>query len=80
MMKDEEGNLAPCCWEEALLEVAAKMHSVKPEEMAAAVGGLVDAESLVALKDLFNRFNSENLFTEEGFPNSGAGYECFLTL
>ena len=73
MIRGEDGNLSPCSWEEALVEVASKLHSVKPEEMAAVVGGLADAESLVALKDLVNSFNSENLFTEEGFPESGAG-------
>lgn len=75
MVRGEDGNLAPCTWEEALVEVASKMHSVKSEEMAAVAGAFADAESLVALKDLLHSFNSENLFTEEGFPNSGAGYE-----
>ena len=37
------------------------------------MGGLADVESQVALKDLLNRFGSESLFTEEGFPTAGAG-------
>lgn len=41
--------------------------------MAVVAGNFVDAETLVATKDLFNRLSCENLFTEEGFPNSGAG-------
>lgn len=41
--------------------------------MAAVVGGLVDAEALVSLKDLLNSLNSENLCTEEVFPMTGAG-------
>lgn len=41
--------------------------------MAAVVGGLVDAEALVSLKDLLNRLNSDNLCTEEAFPMDGAG-------
>eukprot|EP00794_Sanderia_malayensis_P003367 gene3367-3856_t len=73
MIRDEAGNLTPCSWEEALVEVASKMHSVKGDEMAAIAGGLADAESLVALKDLLNSFNSEGLYTEEAFPNSGTG-------
>ena len=36
-------------------------------------GGLVDVESLVALKDLFNRAGSESLFTEEAFPSVSGG-------
>lgn len=72
MMKDGLGNLTPCSWEDALVNVAQKMNSVKGEEMAAVVGGMADAESLVSLKDLFNKFNSEGLYTEEGFPTAGS--------
>ncbi len=74
MIRDEDGNLAPCSWEEALVEVASKMHSVNADEMAAVAGGLADAESLVVLKDLLNAFNSESLYTEEVFPDNGTGY------
>lgn len=72
MIKDGLGNLVPCSWEDALVSVAQKMTSLKGEEMAAVAGGMTDAEALVALKDLFNRFNSEGLYTEEGFPTAGS--------
>lgn len=36
--------------------------------MAVVVGGLVDVEAMVALKDLFNRVGCENLYTEQPFP------------
>lgn len=49
------------------------MQGVEGREIAAVVGGLVDAEALLSLKDLLNRFNSENLCTEEVFPMAGAG-------
>eukprot|EP01137_Pigoraptor_chileana_P010433 Opistho-2@60063 len=65
--------LAPVSWEEALNVVADKLLSIKGGEMAAVAGAFADAESLVALKDLFNRLNSENLHTEEQFPTAGAG-------
>lgn len=74
MVKDSKGNLSPCSWEEALVTVAQKIHSIQSGEMAAVGGGLVDAEALVALKDLFNRCDSEALYTEESFPMDGAGY------
>ena len=61
-----------------MVEVASKMHSVKPDEMAAVAGDFADAETLVALKDLLHSFDSEKLFTEEGFPDSGAGWDRFL--
>jgi len=73
LIRGDDGNLVPCSWEEALVEVASKMHSVKPDEMAAVAGDFADAETLVALKDLLHSFDSEKLFTEEGFPDSGAG-------
>jgi len=73
MVKDDKGNLTPCTWEEALVEVAQKLCQVKGNEVAAVAGGFADAEALVALKDLLNRFDSEGLYTEEGFPSDGAG-------
>jgi len=72
-MKGCDGNLRPCGWEEALTTVAQKLNATSPSEMAVVAGGLVDAETLVSVKDLMNRYNCESLFTEEGFPDSGAG-------
>lgn len=73
MVKDDKGNLTACTWEEALVEVAQKLSQAKGNEIAAVAGGFADAEALVALKDLINRFDSEGLYTEEGFPSDGAG-------
>jgi len=72
-VKGKDGNLKPCGWEDALVHVAKKMNSIAGEDLAVVAGGMVDAETLVAVKDLFNKYNCENVFTEEGFPNSGAG-------
>jgi len=72
-VKGEDGNLKPCGWEEALHAVAKKLNSTDGANIAAVAGAMVDTETLVAVKDLLNKLNSENLFTEEGFPNSGAG-------
>lgn len=73
MVKDESGNLVPCSWEDALVEVAQKLTHLNGNDIAAVAGGFADAEALVALKDLLNSFDSEGLYTEEGFPSSGAG-------
>ena len=43
------------------------------DQVVGLAGGLTDVESLVALKDFLNRFGSENLYTEEGFPTAGPG-------
>lgn len=42
-------------------------------QIAGVVGSLVDAESMVALKDLLNKLGSEDLYTEYPFPLDGAG-------
>lgn len=73
MVKDDNGYLVPASWEDVLTRVAGVLQSVQGKDIAAIAGGLVDAEALVALKDLLNRLNSDNLCTEEVFPNSGAG-------
>lgn len=36
-------------------------------------GGLSDAESMIAFKDLLNSLGSEELYTEEPFPVTGSG-------
>jgi len=69
-VKGADGNLKACGWQEALNVVADKLNSTAGSDMAVVAGGLADAESLVAVKDLFNRFNCEGLYTEEGFPGN----------
>ncbi|CAK8674513.1 NADH-ubiquinone oxidoreductase 75 kDa subunit, mitochondrial-like [Clavelina lepadiformis] len=73
MMRNREGKLAMCSWEDALPIVAEKMVNTKAEEMSAVVGGFADAETLTCLKDLLNRYDSEGLCTEELFITDGAG-------
>uniref|UniRef100_A0A3B5KKP5 NADH-ubiquinone oxidoreductase 75 kDa subunit, mitochondrial n=1 Tax=Takifugu rubripes TaxID=31033 RepID=A0A3B5KKP5_TAKRU len=65
LVKDASGQLTPATWEDALIRVITGL--------AAIAGGMVDAESLVCLKDLLNRLDSENFCTEELFPMAGAG-------
>lgn len=55
------------------VSVDSQLQGVQGSEIAAIAGGLVDAESLVALKDLLNKRDSEILCTEEIFPLAGAG-------
>uniref|UniRef100_H3CF53 NADH-ubiquinone oxidoreductase 75 kDa subunit, mitochondrial n=1 Tax=Tetraodon nigroviridis TaxID=99883 RepID=H3CF53_TETNG len=73
LVKDASGQLTPAAWEDALIRVAGALQGVQGNEIAAIAGGMVDAESLVCLKDLLNRLDSENLCTEELFPMAGAG-------
>ena len=55
-VKGADGNLKACGWQEALNVVAEKLNSTAGSDMAVVAGGLADAESLVAVKDLFNRY------------------------
>jgi NADH dehydrogenase (ubiquinone) Fe-S protein 1 len=57
-----EGNrFVPASWEKALKRVSDELTKVKGNSAKAVAGHLADAESMVALKDLFNRIGSENL-------------------
>nr|KAF6337138.1 NADH:ubiquinone oxidoreductase core subunit S1 [Myotis myotis] len=73
MVRNEKGLLTYTSWEDALSRVAGMLQSFQGKDVAAIAGGLVDAEALVALKDLLNRVDSDTLCTEEVFPTAGAG-------
>ncbi|XP_067108702.1 NADH-ubiquinone oxidoreductase 75 kDa subunit, mitochondrial-like [Osmerus mordax] len=73
MVKNETGQLVTTSWEDVLTRVAGVLQGAQGNKVAAVVGGMVDAEALVALKDLLNRLNSDQLCTEEMFPMTGAG-------
>jgi len=73
MLKDKDGNLTPVAWEDALVSVAKMLDSTPSDQIAAVAGGLCDAESLTALKDLLNRLGTETLCTEEIFPMEASG-------
>ena len=45
------------------------LDSTPGDQVAAVAGGMADAESLTALKDLMNRLGSEAVCTEEIFPD-----------
>jgi NADH dehydrogenase (ubiquinone) Fe-S protein 1 len=75
MVRNDKGQLTPVDWEVALITVADMLRRTAGEKMGVIAGGLADVESLVALKDLFNKMSSENLHTEEMFPNAGTGVD-----
>ena len=57
----------PCTWEQALVEIGNAYQKVNPrgDEFKAIAGQLIDTESLVAMKDLANALNSENLALDQ---------------
>jgi len=75
----KQGQLVPVDWPQALRAVRQGLVGVKSSQMRAIAGDLVDAESLVALKDLFNRLGSNNLECT-GLPPGFAGPALELSL
>ncbi|MFC7477363.1 NADH-quinone oxidoreductase subunit NuoG [Dankookia sp. GCM10030260] len=57
----QDGKLKPATWAEAFGVIAAKLKGMPGERIGAVAGELVDAEALVALKDLLAALDSHNL-------------------
>ncbi|WP_026870394.1 NADH-quinone oxidoreductase subunit NuoG [Inquilinus limosus] len=56
-----DGRLQPASWAEAFQAIADKVKELDGKRMAAIAGDTVDAEAMVALKDLMAAFGSPNL-------------------
>lgn len=57
--------LQQCDWEDGLIIVSNAINSIAaqtPNNLAAIVGPMTDAETMAAIKDLFNALGSENLY------------------
>ena len=59
-------------WGEALTAIKSAAAGLRGTQLKAIAGKLSDAESMVALKDLFNRLGSGNLWHEGGFNDMAA--------
>lgn len=71
-MLNIHGELKPVEWEDALLTTAKSLR-ISGEKTAFIAGGLTDAETLTAAKDLANGLGCETLCTEESFPTDCSG-------
>ena len=60
-IRGADGKIAPASWDDALGLVAAKLKKAKPATMAAITGDQCDAESMFALKRLFEKLGSGNI-------------------
>lgn len=72
-VRDAKGTLRSASWEEALAVVAEKLNASSGSDIAAVAGPLADVESMVALRDLLHRYDSENLFSEATVATLGSG-------
>ncbi|MBX9702246.1 MAG: NADH-quinone oxidoreductase subunit NuoG, partial [Acetobacteraceae bacterium] len=57
----DNGKLRPATWAEAFGAIAARLKGVAGERIAARIGDLADAESVLALKDLLASLGSSNI-------------------
>ncbi len=73
-----DGRLRPASWAEAFAAVAERLRGVPGQRIAAIAGDLVDAEAMLALKDLMAALGSPNLdCRQDGAridPRARAGY------
>lgn len=70
MLRKPDGEFEAVEWESALITVAQAMRNAPKGKIAAVAGSLVDAEQLIAYKDMLNRMGSELLCTEQKFPTA----------
>ena len=75
----ENGRLRAATWPEALAAIATKLKGLPGDRIGAVAGGLSDAESIVALKDLMASLGSANLdCREDGAALDGADRAFYL--
>ncbi|WP_458096532.1 NADH-quinone oxidoreductase subunit NuoG [Roseomonas sp. WA12] len=74
-----DGKLRPASWPEAFTAIAAKLKGLPGGRIGAVAGGLADAESMVALKDLMAALGSTNLdCREDGAALDGSERAFYL--
>ncbi|KAF1744139.1 hypothetical protein MXB_1969 [Myxobolus squamalis] len=79
----KDGKFEPIDWESALIIVSRNFLSANKNHSYAIAGQLLDAESLVTLRDFFHSFFCENIFTEDcDHPNlkTGVDFRCSYTM
>jgi len=74
-----DGKLRPASWVDAFRAIAARLKGLSGDRIGAVAGGLADAESVVALKDLMAGLGSTNLdCREDGAAIDGSERAFYL--
>lgn len=75
----KNGKLVPASWEEAFETIKLRLQNVPGQKIAALAGDLVDCESMLALKDLFQALGSPHLdCRQDGAQLEGKTREEYL--
>ncbi|WP_426959871.1 NADH-quinone oxidoreductase subunit NuoG [Muricoccus radiodurans] len=75
----KDGKLRPATWPEAFGAIADRLRGLPGDRIGAVAGGLADAESIVALKDLMAALGSRNLdCREDGAAIDGSQRPFYL--
>ncbi len=61
LIKDKNGNLTDCTWDQALTRAAEVISQTRPNDVVSMIGDQADVESVVALRDLFHRLGIEDI-------------------
>jgi NADH-quinone oxidoreductase subunit G len=75
-VRQEDGRLYPVSWDEALRVITQRLQHIPADRIAAIVGDMVDAESIVALKDLMTAIGTPHLDCRQDGVLVGEGSRC----
>ncbi|MFC0408163.1 NADH-quinone oxidoreductase subunit NuoG [Roseomonas elaeocarpi] len=74
-----DGRLKPASWEEAFEAIAARLRGVSGDRIGAVVGDTVDAEAMLALRDLMGTLGSRNVDCRQDGAALDASSRAFYT-
>ena len=72
LVRGEDGSFAELSWEEAFQLASSKFQETSGSDMSAIIGNFADVESIVALKDFFNKMDSDNFEVRTDAPKFNA--------
>lgn len=75
-VRGEDGKLKPASWDEAFKTIVDRLQDVAGNRVAALVGDLVEAESIMALKDLMDALGSPHMDCRQNGENVEGSPRC----
>jgi NADH dehydrogenase (ubiquinone) Fe-S protein 1 len=72
LARNPDGSFTELTWEAAFRLAASKFQQFSGDQMSAIIGGFADVESIVALKDFFNKMDSDNFEIRTDAPKFSA--------